>query len=174
MPDSIVQIHTYIYVYLHMVWIGLAWPDLVSLGLAWLGFHHNFQKWGFSYYFSILRVCECLQLLSCTTTALMTLTIIDRDTKLYLYKSEAEPCPDGTFSLTGCILRDEGTKLGRKNRKTIDRDVYHVFGLYLAGGDGRGPNSGVLLRMSSKDENVCCGVIFLLIHFNGLLLDFLR
>ncbi len=100
----------------------------------------------------------------------MTLAIIDRDTKLYVYKSEAEPSPDGTFSLTGCKLRDEGAKLGPINRRTGERAAYHVFGLYLAGGDGRGPNSGVLLRMSSEDEDVggafvvvCSSFLFLFI-----------
>eukprot|EP01084_Bolivina_argentea_P080494 145793_1 len=80
--------------------------------------------------------------------------VLLRDTKLYLYKSEAEPSPDGTFSLTGCILRDEGIKLGPINRETGERTKYHIFGLYLAGGDTRGPNSGVLLRMSSNTEDV--------------------
>ncbi len=103
--------------------------------------------------------------------------IIDRDTKLYLYKSEAEPSPDGTFSLTGCKLRDEGSKLGPVNRHTGERPAYHLFGLYLAGGDGRGPNSGVLLRMSSEDDDVRRAIVvvlhfFPIHHFSGPCLMF--
>ncbi len=97
--------------------------------------------------------------------------IINRDTKLYLYKSEAEPSPDGTFSLTGCILRDEGIKLGPINRETGERTKYHIFGLYLAGGDTRGPNSGVLLRMSSNTEDVCDGDVVFLLYFVVLCFD---
>ncbi len=104
------------------------------------------------------------------------LTIIfNRDTKLYVYKSQAEPLPEGIYSLTGCILRDEGMKLGPRNRKTHERAKYHIFGLYLAGGDNRGPNSGVLLRMSSDSENVrrvvALYVIFCSAHPVGIYFD---
>jgi hypothetical protein len=32
---------------------------------------------------------------------------------------------------------------------------YHIFGLYLAGSGQRGPNAGVLLRLSTDNEEVC-------------------
>lgn len=53
--------------------------------------------------------------------------------------------PRRTIDLSNCVIKNEGTKkLGS----------FHLFGIYLAGSEQleRGPNSGVLLRLSSESK----------------------
>jgi diacylglycerol O-acyltransferase-1 len=76
-----------------------------------------------------------------------------KDTSLAVYKSDQEPRPEAHISLHNCVLQDEGTKEGRRNRRSgRSKEEYHIFGLYLAYEGSRGPDAGVILRLSSDNE----------------------
>ncbi|CBN77838.1 acyl-CoA binding domain protein and partial Diacylglycerol O-acyltransferase [Ectocarpus siliculosus] len=76
------------------------------------------------------------------------------DGKLSTYKSDQCAEAESVMSLKRCVLRDEGTRIGKAPGRGKPRPEYHVFGLYLEGAMQRGPDAGVLLRLSTDKEDV--------------------
>eukprot|EP00953_Heterococcus_sp_UTEX-ZZ885_P029531 15667-Heterococcus_DN1.PRE.3 len=74
-----------------------------------------------------------------------------------MYQTEKHSTPMSQMSLKQCVLKDEGTRQGRYNKLTKTVPQYHIFGLYLAGSGQRGPNAGVLLRLSTDNEEAAQG-----------------
>lgn len=73
---------------------------------------------------------------------------------LACYKTEQSIEAESVLSLKRCVLREEGSKQGKPAGHGKPVPVYHVFGLYLEGALERGPDAGVLMRLSTDDEEV--------------------